>query len=371
MPVTELRIENYRSIRDLRLSIKPLNVVLGPNGCGKSNLYQAISLIRSAAAGELARSLAREGGFPSSLWAGPRQVGPFRMKLGVSIDEIDYEIQLGMPTPDETSLFSLDPHVKEESIFVRKGKSKTKFLERGKSSCTMRNAEGEKVTYRLALHHEESVFNQISDPQEYPVVDDVRRRILKWRFYHAFRTDALSPIRQPQVGVRTFVLSQDGSDLAAALQTIIENGDGRALHAAIDEAFPGARLIIMPTVPGMLEIAMEFPGLMRELGARELSDGTLQYLCLLAALMSPAPAPLLALNEPETNLNERLLEPLAKRIAAVAGRTQLWLTTHSSVLSEALKASTGVSPILLDKVDGETVRAGRPKGVAYSYEWDG
>lgn len=66
---TRVRVSHYRSIRELELSIAPLTVVVGANGVGKTNLYRAIALAAAAARGDLAASLAAEGGMPSVLWA--------------------------------------------------------------------------------------------------------------------------------------------------------------------------------------------------------------------------------------------------------------------------------------------------------------
>ncbi|MCB8933705.1 MAG: AAA family ATPase [Chthonomonadaceae bacterium] len=72
MPVTELRVENYRSIRALTLPLKSANLIVGANGCGKTNLYRSMALLRNAAEGRLAEGLLEEGGMPSALWAGDR-----------------------------------------------------------------------------------------------------------------------------------------------------------------------------------------------------------------------------------------------------------------------------------------------------------
>ncbi|MFI5387206.1 MAG: AAA family ATPase [Fimbriimonadales bacterium] len=94
----------------------------------------------------------------------------------------------------------------------------------------------------------------------------------------------------------------------------------------------------------------------------------MRYLCLVAALLSPTPAPLLALNEPETSLHSDLLAPLARLCAETALQSQLWLTTHSDTLANHLAELISVVPIKLDKVDGETVRAGRDKRQYFSAE---
>ncbi|HEY6683717.1 MAG TPA: AAA family ATPase, partial [Propionibacteriaceae bacterium] len=72
--LTTIAIENYRSLRDLRLPLARLNVVTGANGTGKSNLYRALRLLADCASGRVISSLAREGGLDSALWAGPEHL---------------------------------------------------------------------------------------------------------------------------------------------------------------------------------------------------------------------------------------------------------------------------------------------------------
>ena len=69
-----LAIANYRSLRDVVLPLAPLNIVTGPNGSGKSSVYRALRLLAEVAQGGAVASLAREGGFASTLWAGPENI---------------------------------------------------------------------------------------------------------------------------------------------------------------------------------------------------------------------------------------------------------------------------------------------------------
>ena len=70
MVIRELRVSGYRSVRELRLRLGNVNVLVGPNGCGKSNLYNSVFLLAKAANGDFARVVAEEGGMASLLWAG-------------------------------------------------------------------------------------------------------------------------------------------------------------------------------------------------------------------------------------------------------------------------------------------------------------
>lgn len=342
--LTDVHIEGFRSVRSLRLRLAPVTVVVGANGTGKTNLYQALRLLQAAAAGTLARTIADAGGMPSVLWAGARRKGAVRLRVAATIGEFGYELALGLPTPAET-VFRTDPLVKEERITLDGGV----LLDRAKRSATLRDAEGRPVTHAFDLWASESALARLSEPQRYPALFAVREALLGWRFYHQFRTDEGSPIRQAQVPVSTPVLAHDGRDLAAALHTIEDIGDGAALAAAVDRVMPGARLDV---ADGTI-VRLVTPGLARPLDARELSDGTLRFLCLAAALLSPRPPPLLALNEPETSLHESVLPALADLAAAVPRETQLWVTTHARSLAEAL-AARGAKVVELEKVEGET-----------------
>src|SRR5215472_18933288 len=124
--IKEITVRSYRSIRDLSLQLRSINVLTGPNGCGKSNLYNSLVLIGRAAQGQLARAIAEEGGTPSVFWAGGERVRyqrkkpPKRVVLGFEAEKFGYELQIGLPSLNEHALgtkFTLDPRVKEEYIW--------------------------------------------------------------------------------------------------------------------------------------------------------------------------------------------------------------------------------------------------------------
>jgi predicted ATPase len=357
MQVKRLHIEGYRSIRSLDLELDQLNVVVGPNGCGKTNLYRAMCLLHAAASGGLAQALAEEGGMPSTLWAGPREKkSTARIELGVEFDMLAFEFSLGLVPhmPSATpNPFQLDPDVKEERLWVLERKRRHNALDRKAASAFVRDVAGDRVTFPFELWSAESILSQLAEPHRFPLLSAVRSELLGWRFYHHFPIDAGAPARQTRFGIRTPVLAQDGRDLAAALLTIFEIGDARGLEQAVGHAFPGSTLDILAEA-GRFSLQMAMPGLQRPLEARELSDGMLRYLCLLAVLMSPRPPPLLALNEPETSLHPELIEPLAALIVTASKRSQIWVTTHSAVLAKYIERASRQPPVRLEKWQGAT-----------------
>ena len=123
--------------------------------------------------------------------------------------------------------------------------------------------------------------------------------------------------------------------------------------AAIDDSFPCARLAAFDE-GAWCRFEMRFPDMPRPFGMHELSDGTLKYLCLLGALMGYRLPSLVALNEPEASLHPALLPPLARLIARDAGKTRLWIVTHSEALADAIREETGRPARRVVKEDGAT-----------------
>ena len=383
--LTTLAIANYRSLRNLIVALGRLNLVTGPNGSGKSSVYRALRLLADTAQGGVIPSLAREGGLQSTLWAGPEKLGrsvkrgehkvegtlrkeSVNLRLGFAGDDFGYAIDLGLPSPSR-SAFALDPEIKTECIWAGPILRPASLLvERRAWVVRTRNSEGEWDTLSYELATFDSMMSQFADPRNAPEMLLLREQIRSWRFYDHFRTDVEAPARLPQVGTHTPVLSNDGSDLAAALQTIQEIGDPAALDEAVADAFPGSRISVL-NVEGRFEIAMHQHGLLRPLKAAELSDGTLRYLLWIAALLTPRPPGLLVLNEPETSLHPDLLPALGRLIAGAAERSQVLVVTHAPKLIAVLEDQAECNCVRLEKEFGETRIAGAGKFDSPPWRW--
>jgi predicted ATPase len=373
--IRTIAVEGCRSLRDLKLPLGQLKLITGANGSGKSSVYRSLRLLADVAQNELVASLAYEGGLPSTFWAGPETIAgsvrqgihapqgqvkqkPASLKLGFGSDTYSYSVDLGYP-PQRNSMFGLDPNIKRECVWHGPTYRKASALVDRRNNIvwlsTTRNEEP--VFLTQSLSDTDSMLATIADPQRAPEMLAVREALRGWRFYDHFRTDSESPTRTAQIGTFAPVLHHDGSNLASALQTIIEIRPDDALPKTIEDAFPGSQLSAR-VLNGRFELQLRQHGLLRPLSAVELSDGTLRYLLWTAALLTPRPPELMVLNEPETSLHPDLLPALARLIRAAANQTQIIVVSHARPLIDTLMEDPACTRLHLTKALGETTLDG-------------
>lgn len=383
--IETLAIANYRSILELVIPLGRLNVITGPNGSGKSNLYRALRLLAETANDGVVPALAREGGLNSTVWAGPKEISrrmfagevevegthqkkPMRMRMGFAGEEFSYAISLGLSTEGGTA-FGLDPEIKHEAVWAGPQLRPSTLLVERNHSVVRARAEREWTIAAKDINAFDSIFDQLADANTTPELYWLRERMREWRFYDHFRTDRDAPARQPQIGTRTPVLRHDGTDLAAAVQTIREVGDVKLLDLVIADAFADAEVRIDVAGDGRFTLFFRQHGLLRPLNASELSDGTLRFLLLTAALLTPRPPSMMVLNEPETSLHPDVIPALARLIIAASEHSQVWVVTHSAKLISALKKGRQSTMIELEKELGSTRIRGQKLLERPTWKW--
>ncbi len=353
---------NYRSLRSIRMDLAGVNLFIGENGVGKSNLYRALQLVQAAVRGNLAYEIAAEGGMASALWSGPRRDEKnFRIKLEVEVLDQEraitfrYRVEAGLRPPIDAAGFVFEPQVKAEELSVETGSRPVTMMKRAGPGIMVRGTSGRMEEYPEQAMTSETAIALLGDAGHYPEVGAFRRLVDGWRFFHGFRTDRDSPLRRPCLAVTSPLLDQDGGNLAAVFATLVHTrGDTVDMDRAIAAAFGRAKLHV-PQPGEYAEFGLVFPDFPKRLfQPRELSDGQIRFLGLAAALMSYRQPPLIALNEPEGSLHPDMLPPLADMIAEAARSSQIWIVTHSEPLASAVEERCGVRPKRVIRKDGAT-----------------
>ena len=368
--VRDFEAREFRSLKTISYPMSNLDVFVGANGVGKTNLYRGLELLRSAAANTLARDLAGDGGLESAMWAGGRRRSePARIRLAVGLADTAsgrsagaayrYEVEVGFPPIEASAAFLAEPQIKAETLSFVGGTRPHRLLDRDGYAVMARGEDGRPARIDMDLLASETVLGRLDDPSRYPELDAVRRTLLQWRFYHALRTDAASPLRQPCAAIATPSLASNGADLAAVFATLAHiRQDTFELDQVIDVAFPGSKLVV-PRPGREAGFGMTFPEFpQRVFDARELSDGTLRFLALAGALLAYRLPPFIALNEPEASLHPDLMEALAGLVVGAAERSQIWLVTHSTRLAAAITAAGSANVRHVVKQNGATVIEG-------------
>ncbi len=362
MYLRSMSAEYYRSLRSIRMDLGQVNLFVGANGAGKSNLYRALQLIKAAAEGRFSHAIAEEGGIYSAIWSGGF---PKHKKARIALDAeiVDersgviyhYHIETGFKPAEPSAGFAHEAQIKREEVRVDTGRRPHVMMRRDGGHISVRDENGRMVEYPEQAMTSETALFMLGDAGRYPEISLLRHTIGQWRFYHGFRSDAGSPLRQPCLPITAPLLDEDGGNIAAVFATLTHTRqDTVDLDRAVHDAFAGARL----SVPRPEEYANfgltipEFPA--RTFQPRELSDGQIRFLALAAALMSYRRPRFTALNEPEASLHPDMLPALADMIGKASAESQIWVVTHSQALADAIATRCGCRARNVIRRDGAT-----------------
>lgn len=361
MLLRSMSAENYRSLRSIRMDLGQVNLFVGENGAGKSNLYRSLQLVQAAVRGTFAQEIAAEGGMGSALWTGKRRPNePVRIRLEAELLDEDraitfrYRIEAGLRPPAAAG-FAFEPQVKVEELSIETGRRPVTMMKRAGPGIMVRNEAGRMVEHPEQALASETAVALLGDAGHYPEIGTFRRAVSQWRFFHGFRSDRDSALRQPCLAVTAPLLDEDGANMAAVFATLKwTRGDTVDLDRAVADAFGGAQLAV-PEPEEFASYGLVFPQFpQRVFQPRELSDGQIRFLALAAALLSYRTPPLIALNEPEASLHPDMLPPLAEMIARAGQSSQLWIVTHSERLAREVETRCGVRAKRVVRNDGAT-----------------
>lgn len=344
MKITKLNIEGFRSLRDVSWSPGDLNVIIGPNGTGKSNLLRLMELISISAQGRLGKYIQSLGGMDPIVWDGVADSIRFVMETtpeGGELGPEHYELELARLGPG--SSYKVEKELLINSHKLRRGieRKPFKFLERtGKSAVIFDERERTFATPEEFVSDEESLLSIASGPFiSNHFIPPFQRGLASIAVYHDLHTNKDASVRQPAISRMEKRVDPDGQNLITVMHTLY-TGDrdfkkdvNYAMQAAFGDDFE--ELVFPPASDQRIQMRIRWKSLKREQSAAELSDGTLRFLFLLTVLASPSPAPIIAIDEPETGLHPSMLPLIAEYAIDAATRSQVILTTHSPQFLDA------------------------------------
>jgi predicted ATPase len=331
----QVSIEGFRRLRDVRLSLRPLSVMIGANGTGKTSVLDVLSLLAFSAQARLSPSISELGGLTNVLTYDKAE----ELGLGITMEvqghaPLEYSLRL---RPQGIA------HVlREETLSQDRGRP-APFLHISSHGQDVRyfNTEKGKLLPPTWEHDPlETALAQV--PKMFQEPEDFRRRLASSTFYHVLNVDPRSPVRLPQAMGPAELPGRNGEDLVSCLFYLRETDRNRfeAIEDSLRAAFPRfERLDFPPVAAGTLGLAWREHGFSKPLYTHQLSEGTLRFLWLTTLLQSPGLTALTLLDEPEVSLHPELLSLLADQLREASQRTQLIVATHSDALIRFLEPS--------------------------------
>ena len=337
------------------LELKPLNILIGTNGSGKSNLLEALGLLQSTSS-DLADPIRAGGGIVEWLWKGSsRKAMPI-----ASIEALVKAEQWQVPIRYRLAFTRTDYSmvIEEERIESARplGHYENPFLvfEHIHGRAVV-NVKGEtRQLRREDIDIQQSILSQRKDPDQYPEITYLGDLFGKFSFYRDWEFGINSDARGVSApDSQTSFLDEDASNLGLMLNRLrSEPRIKRRMLEYLRAFYEDAEEIQTPIAGGLLELRLEEKSGFTT-PARRLSDGTLRWLALLAVLLNPSPPPLVCIEEPELGLHPDVIHILAKLLKEAAQTMQLIVTTHSSALVEEFNENPE-SVVICEKNHGAT-----------------
>jgi predicted ATPase len=324
-----LSIHGFRRLNDVVLDLRPLTVMIGANGSGKTSVLEGLSLLANSAQGVLRQSISDLSGLPGVLTYDHAET----LELGISMKVPDKE--------DWLYLLRLRPlgqgyEIEEESLnqggilyIMARPLVRVDYYDADQRRTIHPNWEY--VPFETSLSQVPKMFRE---------PEDFRKRLASSTYYHVLNVDPRSPVRLPQPMQPAMLPGRNGEELVSCLFNLRESERDRfeAIEDALRAAFPGfERLDFPPVAAGTLALAWREKGFSKPLYMHQLSEGTLRFLWLATLLASPGLTALTLLDEPEVSLHPELLNILSDLFREASTRTQLVVATHSDRLIRFLK----------------------------------
>ena len=364
--------------------LEPLNVLIGPNASGKSNVIEVISLLQ-AAPRDLQTPIRQGGGVREWPWKGTRtpetaylddsgrgiissisfSAMPESWSQTAAINAtIDYPngpvaLRYKLSFTSTADRFELKDEAIENERPTNPWDSDPYFYYRFQGGSPVLNVRGDTPTSRQLMREDvledQSILSQRRDPDTYPELTYLANQFERLSFYREWDLGRHTSPRLPQkADLQQDRLLEDASNLGLVLSNLLNRPPvKRRLLQYLQEFYPSIDDVATPVSGGTVQIFFHEKGLRQAIPATRLSDGSLRYLCLLAVLLHPESPKVICIEEPELGLHPDIIPEVAKLLIEASQRSQIIITTHSDVLVDAL-SEVPEAVVVCEKVDGAT-----------------
>lgn len=348
--LNSLQLKGFLSFRpgSEPVELTNLNVLIGPNGVGKSNFIEAVELLHATPTDF--SSAIRLGGSPNDwIWHGGKEATVARIESLLSPVNSTPELRYALEFTDSAGRLEIADEVLEETKKADPRARDVRFyyrFQRGRPAINVSEtvaSEGSPRQYRQrklkreSIDPQQSILSQRKDPDLYPEVTATAKRFggiqvfREWGFGRFAALRAAQPSNLP-----TDVLLPQLANLGLVLNDLEHRDDWTRFNDLMHKFLPRFKRLSTKVSAGSVQVYLHEEGLSVPVPATRLSDGTLRFLALLAILLNPQSATLICIEEPELGLHPDAMSLLADLLAEAAKKTQLIVTTHSDVLVSAL-----------------------------------
>jgi predicted ATPase len=330
-----LEVKGFRRLYDMNIPLRPLTVMIGANGVGKTSILDVIDLLAVSANSGLNKRISNLSGINALLTIDKANEILFGIDMLVSgYEPLKYKLALEA----KGTAYGVASERLSQSRDHNKG-GPFLHIDSHFSDVKYHDIEAHKFVRPTWDHNPlETSLSQV--PKMYKQPEDFRKRLGSSTFYHVLNVDPRAPVRLPQPMRPAELPGKDGEDIVSCLYSLRETNRDTydTVEDALKAAFPGfERLDFPPVAAGTLAMTWKDTNFSAPLYMHQLSEGTLRYLWLVTLLQSPGLTAVTLLDEPEVSLHPELLSQLADLFREASSRSQIIVATHSDRLVKFLK----------------------------------
>ena len=318
----KLSVSGFKSIRELKdFELRNLNIFVGANGAGKSNLIELFRMLSAMAEGGFSKFIQERGGADVFLFGGSKVTSRISAEFTFTSDSSNSQ------EPNEYR-FEATPTVDGRSLLLSEERD---YATAGAQSYGSPSEES-----RIREQKSETS----ADGKRQGVDQFVFEAISNWMVYHFHDTSETAPMRRYEMVEDNRRLRRDASNIAPFLLDLKTNDKLKSYYKDIMNA---VRLVIPFFADFRLDVH-EF-GAARKVALTwqqknsdlpmqpyQLSDGSIRFICLATALLQPDPPSIIIIDEPELGLNPEGIAILAELLECAARHTQVIIATQSPEL---------------------------------------